>query len=433
MPVLRRISLQAIQSELWNRTPSDKKASVRIQSMLPQIEVPAATLRHLMHETSGVLPASKLSASHYVTVRAHGHVFPSSECPSSDYAMRVALEPEDASSVLRSVGQRVARLNKAEPLDLCRTNVIRASSRELLFDLVFPWVNLSYTPLAALKIVSTPLSIQLTSTSTPAFDSGFVTMDKCGRVLPLLMTDPLALRYPVVGIWVANIPEPVNFTGKYTEIVHPLVWAACVQFIENPLLKDKISPLPATNAFLLVHFSSRPKFYEVSCEQAYWTRTSVRVTNFQQPAVVNFLRQPAPTKPPVRPSSEHRRRSCSPSAERIITEQGAMLAKLQAQLLELRKHVFNSPTAPEPAKEFESEVKPRRQSGGERASSCNPPQALLRLGDRPPLFKASIRTVSSSQETTDSGYARQEPRSQSESTFVIPRIEYESSLDEDCL
>ena len=46
-------------------------------------------------------------------------------------------------------------------------------------------------------------------------------MDQSGRVLPLLPSDPLAYKYPIVGIWVTGIPESQN--SKAFPIMHPLV------------------------------------------------------------------------------------------------------------------------------------------------------------------------------------------------------------------
>lgn len=38
------------------------------------------------------------------------------------------------------------------------------------------------------------------------FETGFLTLDEQFRVLPFMENDQLALQYPLVGVWVYNIP-----------------------------------------------------------------------------------------------------------------------------------------------------------------------------------------------------------------------------------
>lgn len=62
----------------------------------------------------------------------------------------------------------------------------------------------------------------------------------------------------------SGVPESQN--SKQSAIVHPLVWAACIQFIESKSIRDKISPSPEDLTILFLHFGSKPKYYEVSCQ-----------------------------------------------------------------------------------------------------------------------------------------------------------------------
>ena len=80
-----------------------------------------------------------------------------------------------------------------------------------LMTVLYPKVDIQFTPILPLKIVSTPLSISVTARKqTKGFQSGFLTLDQSKRVIPLMYTDPMTLKYPLVGVWIANIPISSN-------------------------------------------------------------------------------------------------------------------------------------------------------------------------------------------------------------------------------
>ena len=39
------------------------------------------------------------------------------------------------------------------------------------------------------------------------YDTGFLTLDEEHRLLPLMENEQLTLKYPIVGVWVYNVPE----------------------------------------------------------------------------------------------------------------------------------------------------------------------------------------------------------------------------------
>lgn len=86
--------------------------------------------------------------------------------------------------------------------------------RDLLtirFLLVYPKAKLVFRPVIPIKLVASPLSRELTQGRSDKFRSGFLTMDSARRLLPLLASDPTALSYPLVGLWVAGIHHEVCF------------------------------------------------------------------------------------------------------------------------------------------------------------------------------------------------------------------------------
>ena len=62
------------------------------------------------------------------------------------------------------------------------------------------------------------------------FQTGYLTLDQKKRALPLLCSDPLAFRYPLVGVWAIGSPN------LECPLAHPLIWASCVRFIESKLI-----------------------------------------------------------------------------------------------------------------------------------------------------------------------------------------------------
>ena len=411
--ILRQISLQGSVSELWNRSPQGKQILLRMQSMLPQFKITSEVLQQLWSLTperikgSGICTAYKYSPAHFLSLKVtevhflmRGQVMPPADYLLYLSAQSAALSPDRLKSddkifdkMMKSIERHVAREQFLEPLDICRTLVVFAADKaseklQLKCEILYPAVSMQFTPISPLKLVSTPLSVRLTQNKREKFQAGYLTMDQSGRVLPLLPSDPLAYKYPIVGIWVTGVPETQS--SKACPIMHPLVWANCIQFLENINIKDKISPCLEDNCFLFLHFSIKPKFYEASTADNPCWRTAKYCTEIPRedtyfsPCYATFVREDqssseleisinlprtmntsyAPSgcfqvhtpsnysKPPrqsVSPSngvsirsSDSFKNLCSPRAEKIISEQNKMLLQLQAQILELQSHVFNN-------------------------------------------------------------------------------------------
>ena len=150
----------------------------------------------------------------------------------------------------------------------------KISKRLLLrFEILFPYINLLFAPLSPIKLVSSSLTKRLIQPYSSDFENGFLTMDQSSRIVPLEFSDKMVMEYPIVGIWVKGIPQ-TNASSKSFCIVHPLVWAACVQYITSDRFKEKVSPSLPNCTFLFIDFSSKPKFYEASSQKQPAWKTS---------------------------------------------------------------------------------------------------------------------------------------------------------------
>ena len=189
---------------------------------------------------SGVCTAYKYSPAHFLSLKAtEVHILMRGQTiPPADYLLYLspqlsAVSPERLKSeektfdkMMKSIQRHVTREQSIEPLDICRTLLIFAADTngqklQIKCEILYAAVSFQFTPIASLKLVSTPLSVKLIQNKRDKFQAGYLTMDQSGRVLPLLPSDPLAYKYPIVGIWVTCIPESQN--SKACPLMHPLV------------------------------------------------------------------------------------------------------------------------------------------------------------------------------------------------------------------
>jgi hypothetical protein len=258
-----------------------------------------------------------------------------------------------------------------EPLDVVTSALVfSADSQQLTFkcDLIYPTASFNFIPISPLKIVSSPLSLKLAKRSTKAakFQTGFLTLDLNQRLLPLLLSDPLAQKYPLVGIWVTNIPR--SSQSSPSSFMHPLVWSACVRFVQTSSVKEKISPDPEQYSFLCVHFSTKPKFFEVSAsEEIVWkvascsSQVNRQEGGYFSPAFINFLKEeedscssdntmnftytlPVQTRP-LRDSKEstYKENATDTRPDEFMKQQMRTMMMLQQQVEELQSQIMAGP------------------------------------------------------------------------------------------
>ncbi|KAK7101216.1 SCL-interrupting locus protein homolog [Littorina saxatilis] len=130
----------------------------------------------------------------------------------------------------------------------------------LQFDVVTLATVFKATPVNPVPIVPTALAKNLggprsLSQMQGRPKIGYLTMDHTRKLLLVLESDPKVSSLPIVGIWVSGVPV----------VHHPFVWAACLRYLHNGQLQDRVCTPP--EGFLLVMYTphhSKPEFYEVS-------------------------------------------------------------------------------------------------------------------------------------------------------------------------
>lgn len=399
----KSITFKASEMNLWNREPQGKSVGIRIQSMLPQITLTSRIVEILAtvarQRRVGVCTAFKYSPTHFLSLSTHEFQWADpSSLPKADYLVYIKpttvprivdhlfYEEKLIENFLSSLEKIVSRQQKIEILDLCRTLIMVAKdkiSQKLLIrcEILFPFINVLFSPILPMKLISSNFSKKLIQETWNEFSNGFLTMDQSARVVPLERDDKMVLKYPIIGIWVKGIPQS-NSANKSVNLVHPLVFAACAQFILQQSFKEKVSPSPQTCTFLLLDFSTRPKFYEVSSQKPPAWRTtshskeiSLETENFPS-LLIHFLRQdtrsllkqaagdsisytsksscnsrsstPPTSKPPIHrmnPTFSSSSDLLRPkSYDNIIEEQTKLIEKLQAQVFKLQNQVLSPKT-----------------------------------------------------------------------------------------
>ncbi|CAD7939979.1 unnamed protein product [Amoebophrya sp. A25] len=88
---------------------------------------------------------------------------------------------------------------------------------------------------------------------------GYLTLDKARRGVPILEHDPAAFTTPLVGVWVDLLHAP----GEGDQIEHSLVWEACMRFLTNASVKERV--YIGAKTFLLMLFQrGKVRCFEVS-------------------------------------------------------------------------------------------------------------------------------------------------------------------------
>ncbi|CAG9325334.1 unnamed protein product [Blepharisma stoltei] len=398
--IIHGISLYASRGTLWPRTPIGKNIAVSVSSMLPVIKLTSEVLETLWiaglqgssrSALGGFLIGYKHSPAHFLNVDIKEIQWHVRKTPrnSGDYAIRVFPKDSERGDITRRESEFMlqstlfkldsyAELEFLEPLDLCKTSLnfdVRGNEIEISCQMLFPRLDLEFVPISPLKIVSTPLSVKLTQKNLkhPKFQTGYLTLDQKKRVLPLLCSDPLAFKYPLVGVWATASPG-----SQECPLSHPLIWSSCVRFIESKLIQERISPNPAQNTFLFIYFSSKPQFYEASThKKAAWciqniTHEIQKEGQFFSPITCKYLQAESPrislTSPKLKQKSSNLLENSSiidrfsnietmprsvrssletcngiaQSTERLIREQSEMLKRLEKQIQNLQSHVISS-------------------------------------------------------------------------------------------
>lgn len=329
---LRKITINAGSAVLWNRTPQGKAIASHASSMIPQFKLTSEALEVMWTVGAGVetrnpltgfLVGHKFSPKHYLSVKlaeCQWHISRATR-PQGDYAIQLfptrlespaaemlEIERHEIDALLSTIQASLDSVRddvSLEPLDICKAAIAFSIDKmnQMLYmkcELVHPSASLQFTPIQPLKLVSSPLTAQLIQEvkgRKGKFQTGFLTLDQSKRVLPMLVTDPMAYRCGLVGMWVSGVPAPATISdnSRYSPLTHPLVWTAAMRYLQSSTIKDRVSPSPEQNTFLFIHFSANTKFYEVATlEESVWrtVQSCYEVPrergDYMQPTVISF-------------------------------------------------------------------------------------------------------------------------------------------------
>ncbi|KAG7393216.1 hypothetical protein PHYPSEUDO_011221 [Phytophthora pseudosyringae] len=130
-----------------------------------------------------------------------------------------------------------------------------------------------------LPLLMTPLAASLAkrefSTRSGNMRSGYLTLDRTRKAVPLLKIDPLVLQQPLVGVWVygVQIDDAWDEGTARRQLANPFVYFACIGYLTSEAIKERVGP--EKNTFLVALYSadgpdsggvvgSLPRFFECS-------------------------------------------------------------------------------------------------------------------------------------------------------------------------
>jgi hypothetical protein len=127
-----------------------------------------------------------------------------------------------------------------------------------------------------LPLLMTPLAASLArrefSTESGNLRSGYLTLDRTRKAVPLLKVDPLVLQQPLVGVWVygVQIDDAWDEETARRQLADPFLYFACIGYLMSEAIKERVGP--EKNTFLVALYpagdqesgGSLPRFFECS-------------------------------------------------------------------------------------------------------------------------------------------------------------------------
>ncbi|KAK1945805.1 SCL-interrupting locus [Phytophthora citrophthora] len=130
-----------------------------------------------------------------------------------------------------------------------------------------------------LPLLMTPLAASLAKREFSArsgnLRSGYLTLDRTRKAVPLLKVDPLVLQQPLIGVWVygVQIDDAWDEEIARRQLADPFLYFACIGYLMSNTVKERVGP--KKNTFLVALYpandqdsggtvSSLPRFFECS-------------------------------------------------------------------------------------------------------------------------------------------------------------------------
>lgn len=115
----------------------------------------------------------------------------------------------------------------------------------LRFDVFLPTTRFSVVPLTPLPLFDSPLSRVLqTGPGVGIGRSGYLTMTRSRRLVPLLPSDPNSRTMPLVGIWIvsaSSMGAPGRESNTTFENDRARLWNACHRYVHADGVRERVS------------------------------------------------------------------------------------------------------------------------------------------------------------------------------------------------
>ncbi|KAL7694845.1 putative SCL-interrupting locus protein [Plasmopara halstedii] len=154
-----------------------------------------------------------------------------------------------------------------------------AAQLDIQLECVAPPLLFKFTLVRNLPLLMTPLAASLAkrefNPNSGNMRSGYLTLDRTRKAVPLLKVDPFVLQHPVVGIWLygVHIDDAWNEETARRQLADPFLYFACIGYLMSEVIKERVGP--NKNTFLVALYpsgdsdcgaviSSLPRFFECS-------------------------------------------------------------------------------------------------------------------------------------------------------------------------
>ncbi|KAL4173734.1 hypothetical protein KRP22_005683 [Phytophthora ramorum] len=258
------------------------------------------------------------------------------------------------SSYRDEYGDNVA--SKLQPKLLVFRSSPHASQLDFQLECAASPVLLKFSLVRNLPLLMTPLAASLArrefNTQSSNMRTGYLTLDRTRKAVPLLKVDSLVLQQPLVGVWVygVRIDDAWDEETARRQLADPFLYFACLGYLMSRAIKERVGP--EKNTFLVALYPddsggvvSLPRFFECSF--------------------------PAYLSPPARPLPMElysHRRSCLVGVPKFSTDVELTLSASPTTEWEAARRQAEIPTAPR------SEETQDLDSGGTQAFIGNDAQ-----------------------------------------------------------
>ncbi|TYZ60142.1 hypothetical protein PybrP1_005890 [[Pythium] brassicae (nom. inval.)] len=173
---------------------------------------------------------------------------------------------------------------KLQPALLVASSAVHSAQLDVQLECPAPSLLFTLRLVRSLPLLMTPLAASLSRQEFGAGDavrrSGYLTLDRARKAVPVLRTDPLVVQQPIVGVWVYGVPLSDEWSGDgrlSAQFADPYLYFACVGFVASSAIKERVEV--SANTFLVAlypsrsaspghqqqqHVSALPRFFECS-------------------------------------------------------------------------------------------------------------------------------------------------------------------------